>query len=107
MAKRKKTVGPTTLTFLGGTLVFHVDLPSADLMTSMGREACPVCGQATCDDGDEEGEMLNRLQFNAGLDAIESFLLALICAGVITKSEDPRVNEAIQTALGALACNYP
>jgi hypothetical protein len=38
-------------------------------------------------------------RYNGAMDGIESLLLALVCAGVIGESEDPRVNEAIQSAL--------
>lgn len=38
-------------------------------------------------------------------DGVESFLLALVVSGVITESEDPRVNEALNTAFDAIDNN--
>lgn len=53
---------------------------------------------------DEDEQAKNR-EANAALDGIESLLLALVCAGVITQSEDPKVNEALQSAMDAISNN--
>lgn len=42
---------------------------------------------------------------NSALDGMESLLLSLVMSGVITQSEDPRVNESLQTTLDAISDN--
>jgi hypothetical protein len=91
---------------------------SGSVIMGLARETCPSCGLEDCfndcdgsqgaDENNTESEedALGRHCVNAGLHTLESFLLSLVCAGVITESEDPRVNEAIETCLDALGNRY-
>lgn len=108
-----------TLTFLEGQLAIALaDDGGTSLESGLERETCPSCGQAECmndcdgsqgaDENNEETEedALGRQRFNAGLDTIESFMLALVSSGAITESEDPKVNEALATCLDAIGNNF-
>jgi hypothetical protein len=57
-------------------------------------------------DDEAREDVLGRQRYNAALDTLESLLLALISAGVIAESDDPRVNEAIQTCMDAIGDNF-
>ena len=68
------------------------------IATHLARIECPVCGDPACNTcwcGPESEEKADdaagRLMYNGAVDAIESLLLALACAGAITQSEDPKV----------------
>lgn len=107
------------LTFLEGQLSINVaDDGGTSLESGLERDTCPSCGQAECmnncdgsqgaDENNEETEedALGRQRFNAGLDTIESLMLALVSAKIITESEDPKVNEALQTCLDSIGNNF-
>lgn len=102
------------ITFLGDKIRIERRGPgSAEIVSVLARETCEYCGQQeccySCDESagqaNDQDTVLGRLQFNGGLDALESFLLSLVAAGVLTTSEDPKVNEALQSALDALGNN--
>ena len=67
-------------------------------------DVCPSCSQPFCNydcDGSQLGETSDhagdRLCFNAGVDAIMSFILAVACAGINIGA--PAFKEAIKTAI--------
>lgn len=108
-----------TLTFLNRRLGLTVCGDGySDVVSDLERLVCPSCECENCchscdgsqgaDENNREGEddVLNRLQYNAALDGLESLLLALVGAGVIDQQEDPKVNEAIQTTLDAIVNTY-
>jgi hypothetical protein len=100
--------------FLKGSLVFETDgNGNANLVSSLERLVCPSCNHANCcndcdgaqgaDENNEETEddAIDRQRYNAAVDGIESFLLALVSRG-IADSDIPKISEALQTALDAL-----
>ena len=104
------------MAFLDGKIVLNTEEGGGNITSGIERDRCPDCSHAECNDcwcgsGDEEPEedaeeAASRLMYNGAIDGIESLLLALACAGCITKSEDPKVNEAIQTALDACGHHF-
>jgi hypothetical protein len=104
------------VTFLEGKIVVNVEDGSGKMASRLERIACPACGTPDCnacwcgsgdDEPEEEAEdAAARLMHNGAMEGIESLLLALACAGCITESEDPKVNEAIQSALDACENHY-
>lgn len=102
------------LTFLNGKIQINLaDDGGASINTDIDRMVCPSCGCADCvfscdgsqgadeNNGEDEEDVADRVGYNGALDGLESFLMALVASGVINQSEDPRVNEAIQTTLDA------
>jgi hypothetical protein len=89
------------------------------------KEACPFCKETNCyhdcdmsvatmtEDTDEarqhnemtesEDEVEERLNFNKAIDVLESFILALACAGVDVECEN--FLEGVNTTLDALTNN--
>jgi hypothetical protein len=71
------------------------------------RTTCPFCGDQLCifdcDQSQAEGsseEVQARLEFNAGLDMLESLILAHACEGV--NVEDERYRNGIRAVLDAM-----
>lgn len=96
-------------------IVIETDGQGGGNMTAIGlREACPDCGEVNCErdcpqqaerqDGEREDEKDARLLYNAVLHGVESFLLALACAGV--KVNGPEFHSALQTVLDAAGNKY-
>ena len=100
----------TPLTFLNGDLL----LKGSGLESKFNRATCPCCGLADCvndcggslDGENDRIDALNRQGYNAGLDAIESLMLALVYAGALTESEKPQVNAALTTCLDAIEHHF-
>jgi hypothetical protein len=108
------------VTFLNESLVFEVVGKSAVLVSSsLDRATCPSCSQPDCvndcdgsqgaDDAnlEEEYDAVCRQRYNAGVDTVESLILALVGEGVLFGSEESRaVNNAIQSCLDALGQQF-
>jgi hypothetical protein len=107
------------ITFLDGTIRIKSFGKGGRIETDLERETCPFCGSSDCcfscdgsvshfekeeDKTESEEEVATRIKFNGALDGIESLLLSL-CSADLLKSEDPKVNEALQTTLDAIANN--
>ncbi len=107
-----------TLSLCSGCLTFQVDGKNVHLDSTFDRATCPSCGQAGCcndcdgsqgadeNNQEEEEDAIARQRYNAGVDTVESLLLALVSSGAITESEDPKVNEAIQSCLDAIGHRF-
>jgi len=107
------------VSFGGGDLLFRGERGGGFCMVSQfDRATCPSCGVADCvndcdgsqgaDEADfrEEFDAVNRQRYNAGLSTVESLVLSLVCSGVLTESESPQVNEAIQSCLDAIGHQF-
>jgi len=115
------------VTFLNKSLVFEVVGKSAVLVSSsLDRAECPSCSQPDCvndcdgsqgaDDANTEDEYdaVCRQRYNAGVDSVESLLLALVGEGVFWRSgsedhvwsESPEVNRALQSCLDKLGQQF-
>ena len=83
-------------------------------ITSDLKEPCPYCGSVDCEfscdgsqgaqsdeDGETEQEAIERHKFNAGIDALESIILAHACAGINITSL--AYKEGIEVTLNALS----
>ena len=81
------------MTFLNG----KIRIEEGKLETDIERDDRTGAGDAE--------DVLPAAASNGALDGMESLLLALVQSGVITQSEDPRVNESLQTALDAISNN--
>jgi hypothetical protein len=89
------------------------------------KQVCPFCQESNCyhdcdlstahmtgdtqeakehnDRTETEDEVEERLNFNKAIDVLESFVLALACAGIYVEGEQFR--EAVETTLEALDNN--
>jgi hypothetical protein len=78
--------------------------PGAGSITSDMRqpEMHNCCRETSCGCEDCRNEVLTA-NYNSGIDAIESMVLAHACAGIDV--EDPKYLEGIETAVQALANN--
>lgn len=100
-------------------VVIETDGKGGGSMTVIGtagalREACPDCGSEDCQrtcpaqaefqDSQRELAKEQRLLFNAAMHGVESFLLALACAGV--EIQAPPFAQALQTTLEQLDNKY-
>ena len=108
------------VTFLNKSLVFEVVGRSAVLVSSvLDRAICPSCSQPDCvndcdgsqgaDEANDENEYdaVARQRYNAGVDSVESLILALVGEGVLFGSEESRaVNNAIQSCLDKLGQQF-
>jgi len=74
------------------------------------REACHYCGSVDCERSCEsqvgglEPEEEARLLFNAAVNGVESFLLALACEGI--RVDGPEFHRALQTVMDKLEQRY-
>ena len=104
--------------FAGWDILLELDENGDGTLTSKGLKAeCPCCSLETCnyscdgsqgaaDNWDEiEQQLEARAEYNAAIDGMESFLLALACAGVDVL--DPAFKVAINTAVDAIANHFP
>jgi hypothetical protein len=104
------------MTFLNSKIVVNVEEGNGSIDSRLERILCPACGTSGCnacwcgsgdDEPEEEAEdAAARLMHNGAMDGIESLILALACAGCITESEDPKVNQVIQSTLDACENHY-
>ena len=76
------------------------------------KEACPYCDEVGCNgdceeyEGDTDDiteEVSNRLQYNAAIDGLESFIIA--CAGEGVDVDTPAFKAAIGVALEGINNN--
>ena len=76
-----------------------------DIRSSLPRETCDRCGarECVCDRRELPQDEADRGAYNAAIDGIESLLLALAVEGVITGENTDRADNAIRTAMDALA----
>lgn len=107
-----------TLTLCSGCLTSQENYQQFLLESKFDRATCPSCGQADCvndcdgsqgadeNNQEEEEDAIARQRYNAGVDTVESLLLALVSSGAIAESEDPKVNEAIQSCLDAIGHRF-
>lgn len=96
-------------------LIIETDGNGCGNMTAIGlREACPDCGEVDCErDCDEQAERQDseaediknaRIMYNAAINGVESFILALACEGV--KVDGPEFHRALQTVLDKFGNHY-
>jgi hypothetical protein len=107
------------VTFLNESLVFEGVGRCARLVnSSLDRAECPSCGLPDCmsdcdgSQGADEANLENeydavcRQRYNAGIDTVESLILALVASGALRESESRAVNDAIQACLDALGNKF-
>ena len=89
------------------------------------RETCPFCGLPNCNyscdesqaggfsdeakaNEESDADVLERLNFNAGLEVMENFTLALVCAFHRRNMTIPVdvINEAIATTLDTMGSDF-
>jgi len=86
---------------------------SCSIESNLQRETCPVCGQPDClfceeavstqSKQQDPDDILGRIAYNGGVDAIEAMTLACAAAGIDVGSS--AFLEAVDTALQALGNN--
>jgi len=100
-------------------IIIETDGKGGGSMTIVGsagalRDACPNCGEVDCErtcpaqaerqDSDREEVKEERLLFNAAIGGMESFLLALACAGVNVTTK--QFTTALETTLDSIGNHY-
>ena len=97
-------------------IIIETDGKGGGSMTAIGlREACHYCGSVDCErscdesqaggiDSDHEAEEKARLLFNAAVNGVESFLLALACEGI--RVDGAEYHRALQTVMDKLGQRY-
>jgi hypothetical protein len=107
---------------IGGNLL-SIRVVDGDTLPAFGviekalpKETCSSCGDPFCanhcdgsqgaDENNEESEeaAYERARYNAYLDALESIVLAHVCAGV--KVDDPKYVEGLVTALDSFSNQF-
>lgn len=103
------------LNTVAGLLGITVTKHGGQLHPALPRDCCPSCGEPMCAnhcDGSQGADESNteteedaheRAQYNAGLNMLESLVLAHACAGV--KVESGEYLNGVNTALEAFANN--
>lgn len=90
------------LTFLEGQITLEAIQGGGDIHSVLPRIECPECHQHKCNCDQHKDEINERVHYNGALEGMERLLLALCSLGVIDRSEDAVINEALQTVIDAL-----